>query len=439
MHPWQLTFPNAARGLSDRERIALAAPASAKPVWASPKNVVSSDLEGMQSIFGDWGSYAGPSVTPETAMRLSTAYRCTALLAGVIACLPLPIYTFEKDGETRKAVRTHPLWNLLNAQPTDRFTAATAWEFWVGSVLNRGDGIGVLVRNRAGDVIEIIPIRRECVVIERQGDRLVYYVADAYGDGVAHGFDQDDVLHLPGFGFNGVSSMSVVRWAAFQAIGTAIASEEYAGNMLRNGALQKVVITNPGDMTAEQLTQLRDRWSAKYGGSSNASNPFVMYGGMDVKTVSLSAIDAQLLESRKFQVEDICRAYGVPPWMVGHTEKTSSWGTGIEQQGIAFLVYSLMPHLNRFQQEINRKCFRINRYFCEFNVSGLLQADAQGRAKFIREAIGGSQGPGWMTINEARKKENLAPVDGGNELYTPAKADMKPQADPGPEPAPKEE
>lgn len=415
MHAWADTFKNAARGLSDRERAVLSAPARLRPQNA----VASSDTQGMMELFGDWSTFAGPAVTPETAMRLSTVYRCTALLAGAIACLPLPIFRMSDDGESRVASPEHPLWYLLNSEPTARFTAATAWEYWVASMLLRGDGFGVLRRNRAGEVREIIPVPSQCTVVERRGDRLAYYISDVYGDLKPLGFDQDDVLHLPGFGFNGLRSMSVIRWAAFQATGTAIAMEEFAGNMMKSGALQKVALVTPADLSTEQLNKLRELWDQKYGGSQNAGRPLVMYGGMDVKTVSLSAVDAQLLDGRKFQVEDLARAFGVPPWMVGHMEKTTSWGSGVEQMGIAFLIYSLMPHLNRFQQEINRKCFRISRYFCEFNVNGLLQADAKARSDFLRQAIGGSQGPGWMTINEVRKKENLPPIAGGEALYRP--------------------
>src|SRR5205814_313822 len=145
----------------------------------------------------------------------------------------------------------------------------------------------------------------------------------------------------------------------------------------------------------------------KYGGADNSHKPLVLWGGMTAKELSLNAEDAQLLESRRFQVEDIARAFGIPPFMLGATDKTTSWGSGVEHMGQGFLTYTLQPHLNRFQQEINRKIFRISRYFVEFNTAGLLQADAQGRAKFYREAIGGSQGPGWMKINEVRRLENL--------------------------------
>lgn len=421
MHPWADTFKRAARGLSDSERAALALPARPKPAFVRD-SIVSSDSQGMLQIFGEYSTYAGPAVTPETAMRLSSVYRATALLSGAVATMPLPVFRTEGDGDeaVRVSARDHPVRYLLNEQPTPRFSAATFWEFVTATMLLRGDAFSVIRRSRAGEITELIPVPFESVTPRCEEGRLVYYVSNAFGDGKPRGFDQDDVLHFPGFGFDGVRSMSVIRWAAYQAIGTAIAMEEYAGNLMKGGALQKIALVTPADMDKDQLDKLRELWDEKYGGSSNSGRPMVLYGGMDAKVLSLSAKDAQLLESRQFQVEDIARAFGVPPWMLGAQEKTTSWGSGVEQMGIGFLIYTLMPHLNRFQQEINRKCFRISRYFCEFNTDGLLQADAKGRSEALRQAVGGSQGPGWMKINEARRKLNLPPVDGGDVLYHPA-------------------
>lgn len=426
MHPWAETFKSAARGLSDRERATLNLAPAAKPAFVQVRDdVVSSDREGMMQIFGELPTYAGPPVTAQSAMRLSAAYRSTALLAGAVATLPLPVYRMKDDGETRESARDHPVRFLLNEEPTPRFTAATFWEFVTASMLLRGDAFAVLVRNRAGDIQEIIPVPSECVSVRRDGNRLIYIIASLYSDMFgatkAIGLDQDDVLHFPGFGFDGLRSMSVIQWGAYQAVGTAISMEQYAGNMMKTGAMQKIALVTPADMNKEQIDKLRELWEERYGGSANSGRPMVLYGGMDAKTLSLTAADAQLLESRKFEVEDIARAFGVPPWMLGLMEKTTSWGSGVEQMGIGFLIYTLMPHLNRFQQEINRKCFRITRYFCEFNTDGLLQADAKGRSDAFRQAIGGSQGPGWMVINEIRKKLNLPPIAGGDQLYDPAR------------------
>jgi len=426
MHAWQATFKRAARGLSEAERAVIETPVKSGGAARPRADIVSSNSDGMMSIFSDLGSYSGVSVTPETAMRLSSAYRCSALIAGAIASLPWPVYRSAVDNETREKARDHPLWWLLNNEPSPRWSAATFWEHMTGCMLNRGDGVAIIVRNKAGDATELLPLPPGCWTNAIVEGRIRYYVDDPYGDGRARGFDQDDVLHFPGYGYNGLRSMSVVRWAAYQAIGNAIAMEEYAGNMMKTGALQKVVITSPGDLSPEQLSKLRELWAEKYGGSANSGRPMVLYGGMEAKTISLSAADSQLLESRRFQVEDIARAYGVPPFMIGSTEKTTSWGSGVEAMSLGFLKYTLLPHLTRFQQEINRKCFRISRYFVEPNVDGLLAADAKGRSEAYRQAIGGSQGPGWLSIDEVRAKENMPPLGGDySKPYDPKAAGAK--------------
>ncbi len=418
MHAWQEKFPRAARVLSDREVTVLNTPHE-RPKWTKAENstsfVTSSDPQ-VLDFFGVAPAAAGFAVTPETAMRVSTVYACVRLIAGAIATLPLPVYQLGEKN-VREAVTDHPLKLLLNEQPTPRFSAALFWEFLVSSILLRGDGFAIIVRDRAGNITELIPIRSEYVIVERRGNRLAYFIED---DGKRLGFDQSDVLHFAGFGFNGWRSMSVIRFAAFQAIGSALAMEAYAGKFFVNGAGSKIVLSTPNELDQDQLQELRDLWGKVYAGPDNSGKPLILHGGLTATPLSMTMQDAQLLESRKYQAEDIARAFGVPPFMVGIMEKTTSFGSGVEHMSMSFLIYVLMPYLTRISQEINRKCFLINKYFVEFNTNGLLQADAKGRSQFLREALGGARGPGWMTVNEVRKVENLPPIDGGDQLFVPA-------------------
>lgn len=406
----------------------------ASPAINNSGPLISSSDPAVLDFFNPPNVFAGTTVNPETAMKVSSVFACARLIAGAVATLPLPIYkTGEND--VRESVPDHPVKYLLNTQPTARFTAASWIEFAVTSMLLRGDAFAVIIRDRAGNPKELVPMPAQNVVVERRDDRLVYLMHDNFN---SFGLEQDDVLHFPGFGFNGLRSMSVIRYAALQSIGTAIATENFAGNFFTNGATPKVVIQSPNDMDDTQIERLRNVWATRYGGVENSNKPLILYGGMVAKELSLSAEDAQLLGSRGFQVEDIARAFGVPPHMIGHTDKNTSWGSGIEQMGQGFVIYTLLPHLTRIEQEINRKLFRISRYFVEFNKNGLLQADAKGRAAYYREAIGGSQGPGWMTANEIRRIDNLPPLAGGDERYvaqnaapaTPAKAKEPANANP---------
>ena len=167
MHIWEQTFKRAARGLSETERAVIASPAKGRsvPRLNASSMAVSSDREGMMSIFGDFSTFAGTSVTPETAMRLTAVYRSTALIAGAIASLPCPVYRISDDGQTRETARDHPLWWLLNDEPTARFSAATFWEYVTASMLNRGDGFAIIRRNNAGAVIELIPVPSWCMIV----------------------------------------------------------------------------------------------------------------------------------------------------------------------------------------------------------------------------------------------------------------------------------
>jgi HK97 family phage portal protein len=151
----------------------------------------------------------------------------------------------------------------------------------------------------------------------------------------------------------------------------------------------------------------------------NAHLPAFIPDGGEFKEITMSAEDSQLIETRKFQVTDIARIFGLPPHMIGAQEASTSWGTGIEQQSIGFVQYTLKPHLTRIEQEVNRKLFRSPEYFAEFNVSGLLRGDIKGRNEAYKIALGGNQQPGYMTVNEVRALENLPPIEGGNELYKP--------------------
>lgn len=392
------------------------------------QTVVSSDRAGMAEIFGNYETDSGAVVTDATAMRVAAVYGCVRLLAGAIAGLPLPIY--EREGEIRRRVQ-HEFWWFLNERPAPTWTAAAFWEFIVGQMLLRGDAFAYIVRNRAGVPQGLIPWPRSQVLVERvtyedprQPARLRYYFSDC---GKHFGADQDDVLHFTGFGFNGLQSMSVIQWGARQGIGIAIQGDKYAGKFFATGGRPVMAIKSPGEFTPKQQEDFRAAWVSRYGGSPGVDQiPFFLTEGLDVKELAMSAEDGQVLESRQWQVIDICRAFGVPPFMVGEMGKATYNNT--ENLGVDFVKYTLAPHLNRFEQELNIKLFRTARNFTEFNTDGLMRGDSKARAEYFKAALGGTQSPGWLTQNEVRRTDNLEPVDGGDKLYKP-----EPSAEPEPE------
>lgn len=366
-------------------------------------------------FFGVKPASSGVSVTVESSKRSAAVYACTRLIAGAVALLPLPVYERTADGSRKKA--EHPLWWLLNESPYPTLTACSFWEWMLASMLMRGDGFAQIIRDRSGNPSSLMPLPRECVHVTEKDGRLVYFVSD--GESV-YGLFDDDVLHFPGFGFDGCKGESVIRYAARQAVGTALAADEYAGEFFANGAAPSIALSYPQGVapTEAQQNHLRTQFSETYTGTGNRHKPLLLVNGGKIEPVSMTAEDAQLLETRKFQVIEIARAFGVPPHMVGETSASTSWGSGIEQMSIGFVRYTLGPHLRRIEQELNRKLWpRSPRYFVEFNRDGLLAGDSKTESEVISKSLGGPGAQGWMTVNEARRIKNLPPVPGGDVLY----------------------
>lgn len=394
--------------------------------------IMSSDPRVLELFGVGNGSASGMAVTATSAMRVSAVAASTRLIAGAVATLPLHVYQRTDSG--RERVDDAPLWWLLNEQPTPRYSAATHWEQVVSTVLLRGDPCSFIGRSPLGEPREIVPLPWEGVKIEldEATNRLKYFVQDGYR---TFGVDQDDMLHFPGFGFNGIRSMSVLQWGARNAAGSALAMDEYAGRFFAGGAHPSIILNVPGKMSPDAVTQLQKAFADKYSGVDNSHKlPLVLTEGVKHEALSINADDAQLLEARKFTVVDIARAFGVPPHMIGETSASTSWGSGIEAMGQAFVRYTLQPHLVRIEQELNRKLFRTSRRFVEFNREALLEGDSKAQADYFKAALGGpGSGPGWMKVDEVRKIKNLPPIGGkADQLFYPdPKAGAKKGTDDG--------
>lgn len=358
-------------------------------------------------------SSAGPAVTERTAMSISAVYACVGLIGGALSSLPLTIYR-RAEGANERA--DHEVWWLFNEQPCAAMSAAVMWEFLAWSLLLHGDAIAIIRRFAPMNprIIAIEPVHPLDVTVVRHEGRLIYTIIV---DGVAQVFDQDDILHIPGLGFNGTRGLSPLRHAARQSMGTALAADEYSARFFSNGARPDYVVSVPGKMDPTAANLFRESWMARYAGVGNSHVPAILSGGGDVKALGLSPEDAQLIQTRQYNASDIARFYGVPPHMVGIVDKTSSWGTGIEQQSIGFVKYTLSRHLVKFEQEINRKVFRRSPvFFAEFVTAGLERGDYKTRNEGYRIALGRAGEPGWMTVNEVRRLDNLPPLADGDKL-----------------------
>lgn len=360
---------------------------------------------------------SGVVVNESTAMRVSAVYRCVALLSGTIASLPCEVYRNGKGGKAESAT-DHPAYYLLHNEACALMTAHQFWRTFLWSAFMHGNGYALISRSALGapKSLSWIAPHRCAPELNEDKTRLRYRMTLPNGQFAV--FDQDDVLHWTFLGWDGTKGMSPMDCAR-GAIALAVAGQEFNERFFSQGSAADYAVEFPNKFDKEQLNLFYDAWEACHSGISKQRLPILVDGGAKVTRLDFKADESQLMESRSFQVEDICRFYGVPPHMVGHTSKSTSWGTGIEEQTLGFVKFTLRDILKGLEQEIDRKLLRSAKFYSKFNLDALLRADSKGRADFYKAALGGTQNPGFMTVNEVRALENLAPLDGGDELHAP--------------------
>ena len=400
---------------------------------------VSSDAAAMRELFAPLGSPSGFAVTDQTAMSVGTVYACLSRIAGAILQLPIHEYKLSKSGD-RERIEPTPLWWLLNESPDDAWTSA-AWKEWiVRSWGLRGDQVTEILRApgaaSGGSITGLRPHHPDCVHIRRIGHRLAYDIQDQF-TGKQYTLDQDDVLHFSGFGFNGLRSQSVVQWAARNAIGNALAAADFMGRTMGEGAMPQIALKYPNKLDVDQAALLRASFVATYTGTGSRKIPLILTQGGEASVLSISPADLELMAARGFEKAEICEAFGVPPILIGNSEKTSSWGTGIEQITLGFVKFTLAPMLCRWEEELNRKLFRRAGRFVEFSLDALLRGDSKAESESFRSSIGGpGSGDGWMSVDEVRKIKNLPALGGAAATpYRATRATATPDPKPG-EPTP---
>ncbi len=363
-----------------------------------------------------------PSVNEKSMLSIAAVYACVNLLAGALSTMPINIY--RNINGIREKATDHPLWWIFNESPHPTWTAAAFITHMMLSRLFHGDAFARIVRKSrlSADILHIEPLHPLCVEVlkpKELGGILAYrLITDASDKPVI--IDQGDMIHITNLGFNGLRSPSTLQYALRNVGSQALAVETFSQNYYKNNGTPSVALSLPEGISLppEAVEELRADWSAKHSGLSNSNNVAILQGGMKLEQLSITAEDAQLLATRTFQLEEICHVFGVPPHMIGHTQGTSAWGSGVEQLGIGFIKHTMARHIEAFEQEINRKIWpkRMNGYFAAFNTAGIERGDIKTRNESYRIALGRAGEPGWMTVNEIRKLENLPPIDGGDDL-----------------------
>ena len=364
------------------------------------------------------GSAAGKRVNERSAMQMTAVYSCVRILAEAVAGLPLHLYRYKEDGGKEKAL-DHPLYLLLHDEPNPEMSSFVFRETLMTHLLLWGNAYAQIIRNGRGEVMALYPLMPDRMAVDRDDKGQLYYEYTTSADdapiskGSIVRLKPSDVLHIPGLGFDGLVGYSPIAMAK-NAIGLAIATEEYGSKFFANGAQPSGVLEHPG--TIKDPQRVRDSWMSQFGGSANSNKIAVLEEGVKYTPISISPEQAQFLETRKFQINEIARIFRVPPHMVGDLEKSSF--SNIEQQSLEFVKYTLEPWLVRWEQSIQRTLFSADekkRYFVRFNVEGLLRGDYASRMNGY--AVGRQNG--WMSANDIRELENLdrIPAEEGGDLY----------------------
>ena len=363
-------------------------------------------------------SSSGKVVNERTAMQATAVYSCVRILAEAVASLPVHLYRYAGKGKER--VYDHPLYYLLHDEPNPEMTSFVFRETLMSHLLIWGNAYAQIIRDGGGRVLGLYPLLPDRVEVDRDDKGEIFYVYDRYSDENPNFGEygrvclrQEDVLHIPGLGFDGLVGYSPIAMAK-NAVGMTLACEEYGASFFENGATPGGVLEHPGVL--KDPAKVRESWHSVYGGSKNAGKVAVLEEGMKYQQIGIPPEEAQFLETRKFQIDEIARLYRIPPHMVGDLDKSSF--SNIEQQSLEFVKYTLDPWVIRWEQSIQKALFlpqEKKEYFVKMNVDGLLRGDYESRMKGYSIGIQN----GFMCPNDIRRLESmdLIPVEEGGEYF----------------------
>ena len=373
-------------------------------------------FSGWPFVFGK--SAAGAKVNEFTAMQTTAVYACVRILAESIAGLPLHLYEYRGNGKER--VPQHPLYFLLHDAPNPEMTSFIFRETMMIHLLLWGNSYAQILRDGRGRVMGLYPLLPNRMSVGRDESGEIVYTYTPMSESNPHLKGQrqitlrrEDVLHIPVLGFDGLVGYSPIAMAK-NAIGIALATEEYGAAFFKNGARPGGVLEHPGVL--KDPSKLRESWHAVYGGTMNTGRIAVLEEGVKYQQIAIPPEEAQFLETRKFQIDEIARLYRVPPHMVGDLEKSSF--SNIEQQSLEFVKYTLNPWVVRWEQALQKALLTEKErkdYFIRFNVDGLLRGDYKSRMEGY--AIGRQNG--WLSANDIRSLEDMNPIEAeeGGDLY----------------------
>jgi len=350
-------------------------------------------------------SPAGMLVTQETALKISAFFACIKVLAETVHSAPLPIYRRLPNGD-REAAPEHPLYRMLHDDEPNEYQTSGEWlETHTAHTAMRGTSYSRIRPGRRGPFDHFEYLHPDCVMPERLPSGEIRYKV-TYEPGRTERVPAEEMFRFPGLGFNGVTGQSILETAR-NSLGISLALQNYAGGAFAHGVRNSGVLQHPGKFKDQAAAdRLRSQWSEVYAGSGNAGKTVILEEGMTYLGVSMNHADAQMLESEQWQVTDVARWFRMPLIMIQEHEKNTSWGAGVEQQQIGFLVFTMLPWFVRWERRVNKELVRPfgPGYFAEFTIENLLRANVKERFEAYNIAAGGNAP--WLTRNEIRKFEN---------------------------------
>ena len=378
-----------------------------------PKNY----LGGLSFLFGD--TTAGQTVNEKTSMQLTAVYACVRVLAESIAGLPVHIY--RNNGKGKERVTDHPLCRILHDEPNPDMTSFVFRETMMSHLLLWGNAYAQILKARGGQVIGLFPLLPDKMKVDRdpKTKKLVYTYTKSddqnpnFKGASQIELKQEQVLHIPGLSFDGLVGYSPIALAK-NTVGMALACDEYGAKFFENGARPGGILKHPGVL--KDPAKVRENWQAVYGGAGNTGRVAVLEEGMEYQPLSLPPEEAQFLQTRKFQIEEIARLFRIPPHMLGDLDRATF--ANIEQQSLEFVKYTLNPWVIRWEQALQKALLsdkEKEEYFIKFNVDGLLRGDYASRMQGY--SIGRQNG--WLSVNDIRELEDMNPLPEGEggELY----------------------
>lgn len=378
-------------------------------------------------------STSGVTVTEEKAMEHTAVYAAVRIIAETIASLPLHVYT-EQDGERKKA-KDNYLYKILKRKPNNLMTSFTWREVMLAHLLLWGNHYSKLDLSNDGKIKAIWPLMPGQMQVKKRDDRIYYKYSPA--DASPQMFEQNEIMHIPGLGFNGIVGKSVIKMAR-ESVGLGLAAEEFGSRFFSQGAQPGGIVEYPGKLSDDAYDRYKKDMRDQYSGLSKSHKLMVLEEGLKYHQTGIPPDDAQFLETRRFQVEEIARIFRVPPHMLADLDRATF--SNIEQQSIDFVVNTIRPWLVRIEQVLNDSLLsdRNNKNYIKFVVEGLLRGDAESRASFYNQMFN----IGAMSINEIRDKEELNPIDNGDQSFVPlnmlplssAAQEMVEEDEPEPEP-----